>query len=75
MDIEKRQKLAQELERIAHELREPEPLELSDCEAWSWIPHTEGADRQKEINAYLSNLVDRMPIAPPSAADSTPKEG
>lgn len=31
-------------------------------EPWSWIPHVEGADRQKEINAYLSRMVDEMPI-------------
>ena len=37
-------------------------------EPWDWIPHTKGADRQKEINAYLREMVDRMPFAPPVAA-------
>jgi hypothetical protein len=43
------------------------PLESSDMESepWDWIPHTEGADRQKEINAYLRDMLDRMPFAAP----------
>lgn len=34
---------------------EPEP--------WDWIPHVEGVDRQREINAYLRDLIDKMPVA------------
>lgn len=45
---------------------EPEP--------WDWIPHEEGADRQKEINACLRKLVDGMPLAKPRPAMSdTPR--
>lgn len=36
-----------------------------DVEPWAWIPHKEGADRQKEINAYLRDMLDRMPLAGP----------
>lgn len=36
---------------------------MDEGEPWDWIPHTEGADRQKEINAYLSDMVERMPFA------------
>ena len=39
-------------------------------EPWSWIPHEEGADRQKEINEWMRNLLDRMPLATPLAASS-----
>lgn len=30
---------------------------------WDWIPHVEGADRQKEINEHLRKLVDDIPMA------------
>jgi len=33
-------------------------------EPWSWIPHVEGADRQKEINAYLNKMLDVIALAP-----------
>lgn len=39
------------------------------AEPWSWIPHVEGADRQKEINAYLRKLTDEMPVKPGDAAE------
>ena len=29
---------------------------------WSWIPHKDGYDRQLEINAYLSKMLDAMPL-------------
>lgn len=32
-------------------------------EPWDWIPHEEGADRQKEINAYLTRMLNEMPIS------------
>lgn len=32
-------------------------------ETWSWIPHVEGADRDKEINAYLTRMVDELSVA------------
>jgi hypothetical protein len=32
-------------------------------EPWSWIPHVEGADRQKEINAHLSKLLDVISLS------------
>lgn len=40
-------------------------------EPWAWIPHTEGADRQKEINAYLRKVMDEMPLAKPYAAEDS----
>ena len=32
-------------------------------EPWDWIPHVDGADRQKEINAYLRLMLDKMEFA------------
>lgn len=45
-------------------------MDADYLEPWSWIPHVDGADRQKEINAYLRRLVDEMPLAKPM---STPQ--
>lgn len=36
-----------------------------ESEPWDWIPHVDGADRQKEINAHLLDMLNRMPINGP----------
>lgn len=36
-----------------------------DLEPWDWIPHVEGADRQKEINDCLRRLLDQIPSPKP----------